>query len=90
MAYRVFTDSCSDLQKEYAQERALTVIPMRYRIGEKDYLDDYGASMSYHDFYEKLRAGGSSTTAQITVVRIDSFSVRSSVLLKKDIWKIST
>lgn len=65
MAYRVFTDSCSDLQKEYAQERALTVIPMRYRIGEKDYLDDYGASMSYHDFYEKLRAGGSSTTAQI-------------------------
>ena len=71
MLYRVFTDSCSDLCQDYAKERALGVIPMLYRIEDKEYQDDYGASMSYHDFYEKLRAGGSCTTAQINAAEFE-------------------
>lgn len=65
MAYQIFTDSCCDLQQAYALEHALGVIPMSFRIDDQEYLDDYGASLPYHDFYEKLRAGGWSTTAQI-------------------------
>jgi DegV family protein with EDD domain len=71
MLYRVFTDSCSDLTKDYAAERKLDVIPMLYRIEKKEYLDDYGASMPHHEFYEKLRAGGSCTTAQINTAEFE-------------------
>ncbi|MGI5883846.1 MAG: DegV family protein [Candidatus Spyradocola sp.] len=65
MAYRVFTDSCSDLPKEYAIERELSVIPLRFHMEGKDYLDDFGQSMSCKEFYGKLRAGATSTTTQI-------------------------
>ena len=65
MAYRVFTDSCSDLPKDYVLARALSVIPLRFHIGGKEYLDDFGQSMSCKEFYGKLREGATSTTAQI-------------------------
>ena len=65
MAYRVFTDSCSDLPEEYALERGLSVLPMRFHIGGQDYLDDFGKSMSCKEFYRRLREGETSTTAQI-------------------------
>ena len=45
MAYRVFTDSCSDLPKDYVLARALSVIPLRFHIGGKEYLDDFGQSI---------------------------------------------
>ena len=57
MAYRVFTDSCSDLPKDYVLARALSVIPLRFHIGGKEYLDDFGQSMSCKEFYGKLREG---------------------------------
>lgn len=66
MAVRFFTDSCCDLPKEYVQERDFSNMPMLYTVDGKDYYDDYGESLSYHDFYEKLRAGIPSVTAQLT------------------------
>lgn len=61
----MFTDSCSDLPKDYVLARALSVIPLRFHIGGKEYLDDFGQSMSCKEFYGKLREGATSTTAQI-------------------------
>ena len=69
MGYRVFTDSCSDLPQSYGKERHFDIIPMIYRIDDTDYLDD--GSMSSHEYYEKIRGGSWSTTAQITSARFE-------------------
>ncbi|MDR3085140.1 MAG: DegV family protein [Christensenellaceae bacterium] len=69
MALRYFSDSCADLPKAYAQRRGLTILPMPYSIEGRDYLDDFGESLPYHDFYEKLRAGLAAQTAQISAER---------------------
>ncbi|MDR2514478.1 MAG: DegV family protein [Christensenellaceae bacterium] len=66
MALRCFSDSCADLSKAYAQRRGLTILPMLYSMDGQEYFDDFGDSLPYHDFYEKLRAGSVAQTAQIS------------------------
>lgn len=64
--YVVITDSCSDLTVDMISKVGVKVIPMIFRIGENDYLDyPDNRAMSSRDFYNKLRTGSKSTTAQI-------------------------
>lgn len=72
MTAAYFTDSCCDLPHSYAEERDLTIVPMSYRVDGVDYVDDYGLSLSYHDFYEKLRAGIPSSTSQVTSAQYEA------------------
>ena len=72
MTAAYFTDSCCDLPQSYAEERDLTIVPMSYRVDGVDYVDDYGLSLSYHDFYEKLRAGIPSSTSQVTSAQYEA------------------
>ena len=66
-SYVVFSDSCSDLTPELIREADLNIIPMMFRLEEKDYYDypDH-REINMHDFYDKLRAGSLSKTSQIT------------------------
>jgi DegV family protein with EDD domain len=52
MAVRIATDSASDISQELASMWGITVIPLKVRFGEEEYLD--GKTLSSHDFYKKL------------------------------------
>ena len=70
MAIRVFTDVTSDLPAEYARERGLTVLPMTVTLDNQEY--QYAGNpeqdgLDIHAYYEALRSGSNSTTAQVNV-----------------------
>ncbi len=66
--YRIVTDSTTDLLPSLIEELDVTVIPMNYTIEGKTYPNiPGGGAMTDHEFYEKLRAGAMSTTAQINI-----------------------
>ena len=52
MAVRIITDSACDLSQEYASSRGITVIPLKVRFGDEEFLD--GVTISPDAFYERL------------------------------------
>ena len=62
----IITDSNCDLSAEYLRDNNVPVIPFHFTLNGKDYEDNFGTSISYVDFYNKLRKGEMSTTTQIT------------------------
>lgn len=63
----IITDSSCDLSCDYICENNLEVIPFPYCIDGKDFIDDLGKTLSYEDFYNKLRSGAIPSTSQISV-----------------------
>ncbi len=62
----IITDSSCDLSCEYISENNIKVIPFPYSIDGKDYIDDFGKSLTYEDFYNALRNGAMPSTSQIS------------------------
>ncbi len=52
MAVRIITDSASDISQELAKKWNITVIPLKVRFGEEEFLD--GVTLTGPDFYKKL------------------------------------
>jgi DegV family protein with EDD domain len=52
MAVRIVTDSASDISQERAKEWGITVMPLKVRFGDEEFLD--GVTLSCADFYKKL------------------------------------
>ncbi|WP_029322440.1 DegV family protein [Butyrivibrio sp. AE3004] len=52
MGVSIITDSASDISQETAREWGITVIPLKVRFGEEEFLD--GVTLPYTLFYEKL------------------------------------
>lgn len=52
MAVRIITDSASDISQEKAKEWGITVLPLKVRFGDEEFLD--GVTLSSTDFYKKL------------------------------------
>lgn len=52
MAVRIVTDSASDISQDLAKEWGITVLPLKVRFGEEEFLD--GVTLSAADFYRKL------------------------------------
>ena len=70
MAIRVFTDVTSDLPASYAEARGLTMLPMTVTLDEREYqyyADPARDGLEIHAYYDALRAGSSSHTAQVNV-----------------------
>ncbi len=64
--YVIFTDSTTDLSPELIRELQAEVIPLCYMMGGNTYHNiPGGGEMSVEAFYERLRNGEMSTTAQI-------------------------
>lgn len=66
--YKIFTDSCCDLPQKMADELELTVLPLSFRIGDKEYknwLD--GREMSCKQFFTELQAGKKASTSAVSV-----------------------
>ena len=52
MSVRIITDSASDISQELAAEWNITVLPLKVRFGEEEFLD--GVTLSNREFYERL------------------------------------
>jgi DegV family protein with EDD domain len=64
--YKIITDSTTDLPAGLADDLGLHIIPMRFTIDGRDYLNTPDEKdLPSHDFYEMLRAGKTSVTTQI-------------------------
>ena len=70
--YIIMTDSCCDLNQQEVDELGLTVLPLSFTIDGKTYLNtpDH-AEMSPEEFFAKIAAGESSTTAAANVGQFD-------------------
>lgn len=72
MALWIVTDACSDLPASYAKaQKDFLVSPMNYQLdGQSKRIDpmDEHPDETAHVFYDKLREGGTATTAQINQV----------------------
>lgn len=64
----ILTDSSADLTPALIEKLGLEVLPMSFIMEDKNYLNyPDNHDMDPHDFYEKLRAGGSASTAAVNV-----------------------
>lgn len=72
--YVIITESTSDLPVEIIEELGIHIIPMEYRIDDKNYFNyPDERELSAKEFYNKLRDGGKSTTSQINTIRYEEF-----------------
>lgn len=66
--YIILTDSCCDLTAELAEELGVDVLPLSLELSGQtywNYLD--GRDIPFGDFYARIRAGETATTAAINV-----------------------
>ena len=52
MSVRIIADSASDISQEWAKDWNITVLPLKVRFGEEEFLD--GVTLSNREFYERL------------------------------------
>lgn len=57
--------STSDLSLKLYKERNIKLLNFHFYLGEKEYLDDFGTSISYKDFYKRMLNGETTRTTQI-------------------------
>ena len=63
----IMTDSCSDLSKEYINEKEIPFVSLTCRIEDKEYVDDFGESLPYKQFFDYMRDGVIPKTSQPNV-----------------------
>jgi len=68
----ILTDSSCDMDIDYIKENNIHVFPLTYDIDGKNYEDDLGQTLSYKEFYDKLRQGHTSTTSQVNTYAFES------------------
>lgn len=69
MSYRLFTDATADLPLDYVRAHDITVLPVPVMLGDENYEvgPDQSApgNIDFHEYYQRLRAGADSKTAQV-------------------------
>lgn len=70
--YVIFTESTGDLTPALIQQAGLQVLPMNFNLDGQGYLDyPDGREISSRTFYDKLRAGSSCTTSQVSLAEYE-------------------
>ena len=67
MSYVLSCCSTADLSKEHFEFRDSHYICFHYQIDGEDYPDDLGQSMPFDKFYERMKNGADTKTAQVSV-----------------------
>lgn len=71
--YVLICGSTVDLKEEHLKERNIEVLPFHFRVGEKDYDDDFGKSLAYKDLYAEMAKGTAVKTTQTTSNEYEEF-----------------
>lgn len=59
--------STVDISRKYLEKRNISFVSFNYHLDGKSYLDDLGESVSFDDYYEKIKEGSMPTTSQVNV-----------------------
>ena len=65
--YIVSCCSTVDYSAEYLASRGIRCLSFHYELDGVPYLDDFGASIPFSDFYEAMRNGAETRTSQINI-----------------------
>lgn len=63
--YIISCCSTADLTKEHFESRQINYICFHYELNGKEYVDDLGQSMDFHDFYRAMANGATTKTSQV-------------------------
>ncbi|MBQ8538903.1 MAG: DegV family protein [Ruminococcus sp.] len=73
MSYILSCCSTVDLTKEHLEKINVSFACFHYILDGVEYPDDLGQTMSFDDFYNKLKNGSDSTTSQISVGEYEDY-----------------
>lgn len=71
--YVLCCGSTADLSFSHLQDRHIEYIPFHFFLGEQEYTDDLGQTLSYPDFYAAMVNGAMTKTSQINVEEYETF-----------------
>lgn len=67
----IVVDSSCDLPLQFIQENNIPALGLICHLDGEEYVDDFGKTLTYEYFYERIRAGSMPTTSQINVYRFE-------------------
>lgn len=65
MGIKIITDSACDLTREYIEKNNVGLLSLILNLDGQLIKDDLGKTLSYIDFYNKMREGATPTTSQV-------------------------
>ncbi len=65
--------SAADLPREVLDRRGIRFISFRYRLGDREYPDDLGRTVSYPDFYEAMIHGAETHTSRLNADEYEAY-----------------
>lgn len=71
--YILSCSSTADLRQEHLEARDIHYICFHFELGDKQYMDDLGKSISLADFYRAMANGESTKTSQINVEEYEQY-----------------
>lgn len=69
-ACNLIIDSCCDLPYEMVHKPGITLLEFPYFFGDEEFRDDLWQNMPAKEFYDRMRAGATPTTAQLPMTRL--------------------
>ena len=69
-SFTLITDSTIDETADYFEKNNIKCVPLSFTIDERTIEEDCGQTVSFHQFYDLLRQGKLSSTAQ---AKLDTF-----------------
>ena len=74
--YIISCCSTVDLTKEYLESRKISYICFHYELNGKQYVDDFGESMSFDELYSAMKNGAETKTSQINAMEYEEYFER--------------
>ena len=65
MGIKIITDSACDLPREYININDIGLVSLILNLNGQAIKDDLGETLSYKDFYNKMKEGATPTTSQV-------------------------
>ncbi|WP_352401209.1 DegV family protein [Anaerotignum sp.] len=65
--------STADLTKEHFENRNISYICFHYELDGKEYIDDLGDTLTFDDFYTKLKQGATTKTSQVNSEEFEAY-----------------
>ena len=71
MGIKIITDSACDLTRDYIKNNNIGLLSLILNLNGQAIKDDLGETLSYKDFYNKMREGATPTTSQINAHEVE-------------------
>jgi DegV family protein with EDD domain len=63
----ILVDSSSDLPRSFIDSNNLPYVSLTCNLDGKTYVDDFGKTLTYENFYKRLKEGAMPTTSQVNI-----------------------